>query len=280
MKRILEQVWNDIRHGENIDLYVTLVVAISLPVLSFSGTPQASTWITSLTPAVLALLAVSLLVNRRKMEASQQAMDSDRTRIEHLFSNLIDKLPLLTEIERTGFQRLYSDTRNQDFIEEIKRRLQTASVINISSIGISVLWDDDIFELLKRRVESRRIKVTILLADANSPQIKLRLTEEEEDPSLAPRGPEHMQRVLGKLQALEASIKDANVLDVRQFGHYPTFTLIIIDDTIFCYPYGYQKVGSAAPVLHLKDIDSKQARYYREQFARVLANCPPGDGSN
>lgn len=35
--RILRQIWDDIRHGENIDLYLTILIAIPLAALNLIG---------------------------------------------------------------------------------------------------------------------------------------------------------------------------------------------------------------------------------------------------
>ena len=97
------------------------------------------------------------------------------------------------------------------------------------------------------------------MADPTSPQIVQRLEEEQECYYPAPKGIEHIDGIFRSLKKLEASVGDTSILDVRQFSHYPTFTLIIIDKDIFCYPYGFQTIGTVAPVMHLRDTGSRQA---------------------
>ena len=67
MIRALQSVWEDIRRGENIDLYVTVVVAIALAALNIAGVAPPN-WIAPLNLAVLALLAVATLGNRHRLE--------------------------------------------------------------------------------------------------------------------------------------------------------------------------------------------------------------------
>jgi hypothetical protein len=312
MIRILEYIWDDIKHGENIDLYITVAIAIPLAIFSTLGLAQLS-WTAPLTLTVLALFAISLLVNRRKMEAIQQHNEkllwefeqknhlafselfdkhviqqlNEKTIIDllrefeqknHLaFSELFDELRYLAEKEKTGFQRIYSDTNDEDFVKEIRHLIRKADEIKIYSIAISVLWDHQTFRLLEEAIKTRRTKVTILIADPKSPQIRQRLKEEQEYYYPAPKGADLINGVFKSLKKLEASVGDTGILDVRQFGHYPTFTLIIIDKDIFCYPYGYQTVGTEAPVLHLRDTNSLQAIYFRRQFELLLKNCPRMD---
>jgi hypothetical protein len=72
----LQRLWNDIKRGENIDLYITVFAAIVLAILSIIGIAS-QTWIAPLTLVVLALLAYSMLGNRYQItEAYQQITQS------------------------------------------------------------------------------------------------------------------------------------------------------------------------------------------------------------
>lgn len=72
--RALERFWKDIRRGENIDLYITVTVAIVLAMLNIIGiAPQ--TWVSPLILAVLALFAIATLVNRHKLETLLQTIN-------------------------------------------------------------------------------------------------------------------------------------------------------------------------------------------------------------
>jgi len=65
--QILERIWDDFRSGENIDLYVTVIVAIGLAILNVVGiAPQ--THLAPITLAVLGLLAITSLGNRYRIE--------------------------------------------------------------------------------------------------------------------------------------------------------------------------------------------------------------------
>lgn len=59
-------IWKDIRSGENLDLYATIIVSFSFSVLSF--TPGLKVQELSLILPILTLLLVTSLVNRHKVE--------------------------------------------------------------------------------------------------------------------------------------------------------------------------------------------------------------------
>lgn len=82
----LEKMWEDIRHGENIDQYATILLAFTLGVLGVFGIASAEL-ISSLTLTVLGLLAISNLVNRRQIEVlSQKVLQSAESFFSDEFS--------------------------------------------------------------------------------------------------------------------------------------------------------------------------------------------------
>ena len=67
MRALLQRVWEDIRKGENFELYVTVTCAIVLTLLNLAGIVSQS-WLATITLAVLALLAVAMLAIRHRLE--------------------------------------------------------------------------------------------------------------------------------------------------------------------------------------------------------------------
>ena len=75
----LRRVWDNIRNGENIDLYVAVPLAILIAILGIFGitSPQL---IASMTLVILGLLATSLLTNRQAVkELSHKLSQSSNT---------------------------------------------------------------------------------------------------------------------------------------------------------------------------------------------------------
>ena len=63
----------DVRHGENIDVYVTIVVALTVAVLNVIGVVPSSS-LTSLVLAVLGLLAIGGLTTRARLDQLREAV--------------------------------------------------------------------------------------------------------------------------------------------------------------------------------------------------------------
>lgn len=75
--QLLERIWTDIKRGENIDLYATVLVAFGLVLFNIFSNAAAA-WIAPLTLAVLGLLAVSSLGNRYRLEELLLKVDHSR----------------------------------------------------------------------------------------------------------------------------------------------------------------------------------------------------------
>ena len=80
MKQSLQRVWKNIRQGESIDVYVSIVLAIILAVLDLIGAVPAS-WVTAVTLAVLALLATGILGNRYRLEVIQDSLSQSTAEV-------------------------------------------------------------------------------------------------------------------------------------------------------------------------------------------------------
>ncbi len=84
--KALRRIWNDIRRGENIDLYLTVTLAFAVGILGLLGTaPQA--WVASITLAGLGVLAVAALRSEHRFEELSQ-------RLEHMGETVfLDEFP-------------------------------------------------------------------------------------------------------------------------------------------------------------------------------------------
>jgi len=74
--KVLKTIWRDIRQGENIDSYVAIIAALSLSILSISGFANQGL-LASVTLAVLALLAITNLGNRHRLDAVLNSNSDD-----------------------------------------------------------------------------------------------------------------------------------------------------------------------------------------------------------
>jgi hypothetical protein len=67
--KLLKLIWQDIRQGENIDSYIAIIAALGLSIANILGFSNQGL-LASVTLAVLALLAVTNLGNRHRLDAA------------------------------------------------------------------------------------------------------------------------------------------------------------------------------------------------------------------
>jgi hypothetical protein len=100
--RLLKRIWDDVKKGENIDLYVTVVVAFGLVLLDLIGfAPQ--NWLSSIILAVLGLIAISTLGNRYRLEElSHKLTQSNELFLDEFPARLKDDFEAGTEVWLVG----------------------------------------------------------------------------------------------------------------------------------------------------------------------------------
>ena len=154
--RFLQRVWDDIKKGENVDLYVTVVVALGLALLNLVGlAPQ--NWLAPITLAVLGLLAISTLGSRYHFEElSRKIMQSGDVFLEEFPPRIRDDFEAGSEILLVGVTL----TRTiKTYYSLIERKLQKGHTIKV----LLVHPDGPAVEMAETRVYGRMdVKRTIM----------------------------------------------------------------------------------------------------------------------
>lgn len=116
--RTLKRIWKDIRRFENLDSYITIVVAISLAILNLIGVPV-STSIASLTLAVLGLFAFTNLINRHRIDELYESFNRSASNffMEEFPSEVRSNFESATEIWLIGVSLHRAVTFNYEKIE-------------------------------------------------------------------------------------------------------------------------------------------------------------------
>lgn len=197
----IKQVWHDFIQGKNTGLIITMVVAVTIPILKYF-VPALDKHIPSLTLAVLALLANGLLTNRYQME----------------------KLFYLNEkIAESGFK----DIHNEHPGSQINKLFGNSK----KEIRILWTWISEIDPLPPGLITAAKlgVKVRILLINPNSPTASQRLVDlgferKSTRPQVALDG------IMKIIQAEQLQDK----MHIRFYDALPPFVLKSVDDTILC----------------------------------------------
>ncbi len=128
----IQRIWKDIRHFENIDLYITVIVAIGLVILNLFGVALTA-YIAPLTLAVLGLIAFTSLINRHH----------------------IDEL-------RETFVRSASDFFIEEFPTDLKGNFDTATEIWLVGVSLHRTINFNYEKIEKKLRQGHRFKVMLV----------------------------------------------------------------------------------------------------------------------
>ena len=129
-----KQILREIKRGENVDLYVTVLAALGIAVLNLLGLAPQSL-ISSITLTVLGLLAVSALGNRHQFEELRQSFTKS---IDDIF--LREFPATLDEDFDSGKEILLVGVTLRNFVAgkytRIEEKLQKGHSIKILLVGV------------------------------------------------------------------------------------------------------------------------------------------------
>ena len=125
--KLLKSIWQDIRQGENIDSYIAIIVALGLSIANVFGfAPQSL--LASITLAVLALLAITNLGNRHRLDAAlgQKHKDFFMTQLPETISDDMNKAK---ELWLFGYNLKKTIGKNLKLIDEKTERGEKIKIL-------------------------------------------------------------------------------------------------------------------------------------------------------
>jgi hypothetical protein len=164
----------------------------------------------------------------------------------------------------SGFERLYDTVINQNdddnvtifpvsdggrFHQYVEDAARNASRFIMIGTGLNILNREPFTQELMERAAEGKLHLEIYLGDPTSPNVEVRLIEEEMGHTRPLIGAQGIsKRVEMLLNAAERLNYPPNIR-IGFFRHYPSFALMIVDDDYLVYPYGYTTLGNFSPVL-------------------------------
>jgi hypothetical protein len=242
----MKTVWNDLRQGENIDLYLTIIAALGISILNLTGLASEK-WIPTITLAVLALLAFTNLVNRHKLDEVILQQQSTEYFLEKYPPGVSNDIKSAKELWLAGYVLGRTLMDNLGIIEE---------------------------KLIKNE------KVKVLLFDPQSDAMR------HFSASLSfPISPEEMQkRINSSLETLktlsQVAKKHPGRLEVRLTDHPLFFGAYAMDinlpnGVMYIELYKYKGKVEDEPKLVLRKKDGHWFELYKEQLTAMWQDAKP-----
>ncbi len=139
----LNSAWEDVKHGENLDVYVALLATIVFLILDLIGVGDQ--WITSIIVAALAILLLSTLMQRKRDEALLKAIQESQEAVmkrdeallgafqESRVSILLETIPSeqmkqdIVSGKDVWLIGIFLRTTGDEFLEPFRKRLKEFS---------------------------------------------------------------------------------------------------------------------------------------------------------
>lgn len=233
---LIHHLWEEIRRGENIELYLIVAASSILLVLDLFGFAKPE-WIFSVNIAVLALLAISLLGNRNRLEKLQQNLNQPPNSLLH------NKYP-----------------------ENMRLKLSQAQELWIFGIMLTRTINEyyDVFS--ENIQDGRKIKFLIIEPDGKANGLAAyRLTSGMD-------GPWHRTTVLKSI-GLMCRLKEQSPsnVDIRTIDYVPSFGFFGVDidarnGLIFAEHYGFKLRAGDRPKIILHPQDNPGYELFRDQM--------------
>lgn len=127
--KFLQRVWDEIKQGENIDLYITIIVAIGITLLNILGIAPPAI-LAPITLGVLGLLAITSIGNRHRIDDlhARFAKAKDIFYLEEFPSTLRNDFETAREVWIVGVSLSRTIKTNYHLIE---KKLQQSHVIKV-----------------------------------------------------------------------------------------------------------------------------------------------------
>lgn len=140
--KVFRQIWNDVKKGENLDLYITVIIAFTIGVLSLFGYAN-QILATSITLATLGILTASSLRDKHSNEKSFSLLKSVQSELNEMNSVVNERLPS-TSPTRTELRLLQKlSTTSEDILAKItiSGSIDDAGLVGITMQPRNIDWD-------------------------------------------------------------------------------------------------------------------------------------------
>lgn len=241
MKSILVSIWNDIKQGENIDLYISVFVSVLLVLLNFFGFATAVT--STVTLSVLGLMSISTLVSRRKTEKILEKLNEPSTKF------FLDRFP----------------AERESVLINSKEILLMGAVLNKTVHHYYPILEDKL-----RNGHNIRVLVT----DPSGTVLES-VARQQYKPTDAQELKSYLLLTLSSLEKLHKKFPEN--LEIRTINHPVQFGALVantktIDGVIFVELYSF-KMERDAPIFSLNFQNRVWFDFYNKQIENIWSNA-------
>lgn len=178
----------------------------------------------------------------------------------------------------TVFKRA-SDPNVSNHIKEIVERSQNPEVTFVGT-GLAILQTQDLLVWLLDQIEQGCVsKLTLIMANPDSPAVRMRLVEEqcaEPGPTIGLSGLKNL--VAAHLRTIRnSSAYDKHKVKMKLFSNYPTFAMLKVGKRYIAYHYAFAHLGNHGPAICFDDRCESLSEFFDTHLARLEASSMDAD---
>jgi hypothetical protein len=259
MNKAIRTIIKEIKHGENIDIYLTIFLALVVAVLGIIPVVEAKV-IGAVTLATLGLLASSLLSTRRASAEMKEAYEKLASNVRKLEEKIEDSNHL-------------SDFLIQAY-PDVTEQLRKAKRVSIegSTLSSTVTRYSSEFQQLLQRGGILRVLVSEPTVEVLNMQ--LFRSSSIKDPNQMTN---NMQSNLAIMKTIPDKVSRPELFEIRTMPYLASYSLFIIESEdgtskAFVKLLPFQRPESESPTLELhSQYDSKWFQFFSDQYERLWA---------
>lgn len=256
--KVIRTIWNDVKRGENIDLYITVVIAFIIGILSLLGYAD-QTLATSIVLAALGILTASSLRDKHALERVHSDLNKlDSTINERLQTTRTSEIRLLQKLSTTS----------DDILAKviISSSIHEAGLIDITMQPRNINWDElfekvseiDVFFTYARTWRNSNSNLLDQFVRRNGCRLRVVLPNPENDVILQElsnrfaKSPEEFRNLINEatrdyLKMREIGEKYGAKVELWHASVTPMFTVYRFDKTVILALGSYRSTKGDVP---------------------------------
>ena len=185
------------------------------------------------------------VVGRDKVKSRRGGVSARQYIEKQINLPAVSSAPTTDSREQPKSGAVFDNVDSEKFSPFFVKHLREARHIAMVGIGFSILRKDYIQKIFFSKMESG-CEIEICAANPYSPNVEMRLVEEETGDPIPTIGKQSLEKWLRDMLAKKAGLGKRANLSLRLFPFYPTYALFIFDKReYFLYPYGYAQTWHA-----------------------------------
>ncbi len=285
--KVIRSIWNDVKKGENLDLYITVVIAFSIGILSLLGRANQALSM-SIMLAALGILTASSLRDKHSNEESLSLLEKVDADLNKLSSTVSERLQTTRPPEAKLLEKLAKSSENILAKVNVSHSIDAAGLADITMQPRNIKWDElfekateiDVFFTYARTWRNLNSNLLDEFIRRNGSRLRVVLPNPENNIILQElsnrfaKSPEEFRNLINEatrdyLRMREIGEKCGAKVEIWHASVTPAFTIYRFDKTVILALGSYRSAKGDVPHLICR-YEGSLYRYAAAEFESLI----------